>query len=459
MPDKVIDASALAAVAFAEPGADAVIDEIRRSSTACADTGRVRVMNVAWKRSKQQPAATALFLEALEVLHGLGLRFRGIDQGAVVRLGLDTGLTAYDATYLWLARALGMPLVTLDKKLGARTRNTSDHHSVYVVYLRDPEGDGKPGYYVGMTGLVSRRAIREPQERVQVRQRRHALRRAARAAPVPAPESDAVRQGRRDGSGARREPPQARVRGLRRTLMQLSLNLEPLTESLEPCTENSEPRTENPEPSTENPEPSTENSEPRTEHRAPRTVPSGSCVRPSSAGAALSDPRDGRGLRPRHDSEARIAARGRSVCGGASARGSRRSWRVPPRRASVGERERRLPNGEAGATADASPPQADERRSLTVRAKRELPPRLLELAAQHGLAVARVSIRNQRWRWGSCSRNGHICLNWRLVTMPDWVRDYVLIHELMHLKRMDHSPRFWKLVPPPVRAIRTRGAG
>ena len=68
------------------------------------------------------------------------------------------------------------------------------------------------------------------------------------------------------------------------------------------------------------------------------------------------------------------------------------------------------------------------------------------LAAQHGLTVARISIRNQRWRWGSCSRNGHICLNWRLATMPDSVRDYVLIHELMHLKRMDHSPKFWKLV-------------
>jgi predicted metal-dependent hydrolase len=80
------------------------------------------------------------------------------------------------------------------------------------------------------------------------------------------------------------------------------------------------------------------------------------------------------------------------------------------------------------------------------RARRELPARLLELAAQHGLAVSRVSIRNQRWRWGSCSPDGHICLNWRLVDMPQSVRDYVLIHELMHLKRLDHSPRFWKLV-------------
>jgi predicted metal-dependent hydrolase len=89
---------------------------------------------------------------------------------------------------------------------------------------------------------------------------------------------------------------------------------------------------------------------------------------------------------------------------------------------------------------------AEAQRALIARARVELPPRLLWLAAEHGLAVARISIRNQRWRWGSCSRNRHICLNWRLVTMPEAVRDYVLIHELMHLKRMDHSPKFWKLV-------------
>jgi predicted metal-dependent hydrolase len=91
-------------------------------------------------------------------------------------------------------------------------------------------------------------------------------------------------------------------------------------------------------------------------------------------------------------------------------------------------------------------PSRDAVAAGMARAKRELPPRLRELAALHGLAVSRISIRNQRWRWGSCNRGGHICLNWQLVTMPEWVRDYVLIHELMHLKRMDHSPRFWKLV-------------
>jgi predicted metal-dependent hydrolase len=98
-------------------------------------------------------------------------------------------------------------------------------------------------------------------------------------------------------------------------------------------------------------------------------------------------------------------------------------------------------------TARAAPPdgQTDEREARA-RAKRELPLRLLELAGLYGLRVGRISVRNQKWRWGSCSPGGHICLNWRLVQMPDAVRDYVLIHELMHLKRMDHSPKFWKLV-------------
>jgi predicted metal-dependent hydrolase len=116
------------------------------------------------------------------------------------------------------------------------------------------------------------------------------------------------------------------------------------------------------------------------------------------------------------------------------------------------EEARQTANG--GSDERAAPNDAIDKQSLTgealrvlrERARRELPPRLLELAAEHGLAVSRISIRNQRWRWGSCSRSGHICLNWRLVTMPQSVRDYVLIHELMHLKRMDHSPKFWKLV-------------
>ena len=90
---------------------------------------------------------------------------------------------------------------------------------------------------------------------------------------------------------------------------------------------------------------------------------------------------------------------------------------------------------------------AEERATLTARAAGELPQRLRELADVHGVTgLTRVSIRNQHTRWGSCGRDGHICLNWRLVLMPASVRDYVLIHELMHLRRMDHSAAYWKLV-------------
>jgi predicted metal-dependent hydrolase len=88
----------------------------------------------------------------------------------------------------------------------------------------------------------------------------------------------------------------------------------------------------------------------------------------------------------------------------------------------------------------------DEKRRLRARATALLPPRLMDLAARHQLTVTRVSVRDQRSRWGSCGRDGHICLNWRLVLMPDWIRDYVLVHELMHLRRMDHSPTYWRLV-------------
>jgi predicted metal-dependent hydrolase len=83
---------------------------------------------------------------------------------------------------------------------------------------------------------------------------------------------------------------------------------------------------------------------------------------------------------------------------------------------------------------------------LRALAQRELPGRQRALAAEHGLRVTRVSIRNQQSRWGSCASSGAINLNWRLVQMPTEVRDYVLVHELMHLREANHSRRFWRHV-------------
>lgn len=93
-------------------------------------------------------------------------------------------------------------------------------------------------------------------------------------------------------------------------------------------------------------------------------------------------------------------------------------------------------------------------RELRLRAMRELPRQLLALAAQLGLSVRKVTIRNQRSRWGSCSSTGHISLNFRLLLMPDPVREYILIHELMHMRQANHSIRFWRLVEAACPAFR-----
>ena len=72
--------------------------------------------------------------------------------------------------------------------------------------------------------------------------------------------------------------------------------------------------------------------------------------------------------------------------------------------------------------------------------------RITELATRAGLQPRAVSIRGQQTRWGSCSSRGQISLNWKLMAAPRAVIDYVIHHELAHLKHLDHSPRFWALV-------------
>jgi predicted metal-dependent hydrolase len=79
-------------------------------------------------------------------------------------------------------------------------------------------------------------------------------------------------------------------------------------------------------------------------------------------------------------------------------------------------------------------------------AKVELPARTWELAAHTRMNITRVSVRDQRSRWGSCTAGGVVSLNWRLILTPDSVRDYIIHHELMHLREMNHSPRFWACV-------------
>lgn len=79
-------------------------------------------------------------------------------------------------------------------------------------------------------------------------------------------------------------------------------------------------------------------------------------------------------------------------------------------------------------------------------ARDEIAPRLDRACAQSGLAYARLTIRGQRTRWASCSAQGAMSFNWRLLLAPEPVLDYVVWHEVCHLAVMDHSPRFWALL-------------
>jgi predicted metal-dependent hydrolase len=90
--------------------------------------------------------------------------------------------------------------------------------------------------------------------------------------------------------------------------------------------------------------------------------------------------------------------------------------------------------------------QQDLHRFLKQHAAKILTPHVDEAARALGQQVARLSFRDQRSRWGSCSGNKTISLSWRLLFAPPEVAHYVCVHEVAHLLHMNHSPAFWKVV-------------
>lgn len=88
----------------------------------------------------------------------------------------------------------------------------------------------------------------------------------------------------------------------------------------------------------------------------------------------------------------------------------------------------------------------DKTKILQKLAKTYIKPRIDALAKRCKLPFNKLSIRNQKGRWGSCSSKKDISINWRIMQLPQAVGDYVLIHELCHTQHMNHSKKFWNLV-------------
>jgi predicted metal-dependent hydrolase len=94
------------------------------------------------------------------------------------------------------------------------------------------------------------------------------------------------------------------------------------------------------------------------------------------------------------------------------------------------------------------PPHVDRRISdfLKREAQRDLDAASRGYAAQLGVSIKRICVRDQSSRWGSCSNTGVLSFSWRLILAPPFVLDYLAAHEVSHLVELNHSPRFWRLV-------------
>lgn len=84
--------------------------------------------------------------------------------------------------------------------------------------------------------------------------------------------------------------------------------------------------------------------------------------------------------------------------------------------------------------------------SILANAKEKLPRLVARYAKEMNVEYNQIFVKAQKTRWGSCSDKGNINLNCLLMTVPSYVRKYVIVHELAHRKEMNHSDRFWKLV-------------
>lgn len=83
---------------------------------------------------------------------------------------------------------------------------------------------------------------------------------------------------------------------------------------------------------------------------------------------------------------------------------------------------------------------------LKALALKRITPPVTFYSQKMGLKHTQLTLRDTKSRWGSCTREGHLMLNWRLLLAPPLIRDYVIIHELAHLRHFHHGPAFWEMV-------------
>ena len=101
---------------------------------------------------------------------------------------------------------------------------------------------------------------------------------------------------------------------------------------------------------------------------------------------------------------------------------------------------------------------AAQEKELRERAKSVLTQRTAYFARQIGVTYGRITVRDQKTRWGSCSQTGNLNFNFRLILAPLEVLDYVVVHELCHRRQMNHSTQFWQEVAQVLPDYRKRKA-